>query len=90
MKKKKLAKRLLGKQVWCSVCIKEIPVHIKPADFLVPIRTDYYGMLEDDSGIDNRLVGICKKHLKDLNGFQKKNTQRVDVKNKNLISSSNI
>ena len=77
--------RLLGKQVWCVGCIKENPPTIQKADFLIPAREHHYGLLADESAIDNRLIGICKACLKSRNEFQRQNTQPVDVNHKNLV-----
>lgn len=84
----KVKPRLIGKQVWCVGCIKETPPTIKKADYLIPAREHHYRLLDDDSAIDNRLIGICKVCLVSRNDFQRRNTQPVDVNHKNLVFSN--
>lgn len=73
------------KRVWCSECINRRPPVIKKAEFLIPARVGYYSLLEDMSGIDTRLVGICGECLAHESDFKRRNTQPVDVDNINLI-----
>lgn len=49
---------------------KNEPV-IRAADFYVYVRSEHYKLLPDGFSIDNRMVGVCKKCLKDKNDFQK-------------------
>ena len=73
------------KRVWCVECLNETPSIIKKADRLIPIRIQHYKPINDDSAVDNRVVGICKECLKSKNEFQQKNAQPVNVKHKHLI-----
>lgn len=73
------------KRVWCTDCVSGKPPSIKKADFLIPFRDGHYSLLEDGSGIDLRLIGICKECLKKRNEFQQDNTQAVDVDHPHLV-----
>ena len=61
--------RLLAEQVWCIVCFDKQPPIIKKADFLIPARENPYDLSKDGFTIDCRVIGICKKCLKDKNHF---------------------
>lgn len=88
MSEEKYTPRLLGRQIWCIDCIDKRPPTIRKADFLIPARVGYYDLLPDKSGIDNRVVGICKECLVDRNKFQRDNTEHVNVDHENMIYSS--
>jgi hypothetical protein len=77
--------RLLGKQVWCVVCIVKVPVIIRKSDYLVPVRKGHYDFVPGTSDIDNRVMGICSECLSSLNDFQRRNTLVVDIDHPNLI-----
>jgi|TARA_R100000951_G_scaffold85972_2_gene73671 hypothetical protein len=85
MKRKEFKPRILGKQLWCSVCIGGKPPSIKKADFLIPKREGHYCLSEDGNSIDNKVVGICKECLKSRNKFQRENTQPVDVDHPHIV-----
>jgi hypothetical protein len=77
--------RLLVKQVWCMTCFDKQPPVIKKADFLIPVRANHYDLSEDGFTIDHRVIGICKKCLKNKNHFQKSNTEPVDFNHKHIV-----
>ena len=88
MDKRVIKPRILAKKVWCVDCRKKKPPTITGAVFLIPARNRHYGLLPDKSGIDCRVVGICKKCLEQRNEFQKSSAEPVDVYHEHLIYSN--
>jgi hypothetical protein len=81
--------RLLGQQLWCSVCLKKIPPTIRPSDCLVLLREGHYTMIPGTAEIDQRLIGVCESCLEGKNDFQKASAQPVDRDHKDLIYKDN-
>ena len=61
-------KKLLGLQLWCSVCKDKRPPRMHPSFYLVFKRLTRYEMIEAE--VDKTLVGVCEECLDDKNEFQ--------------------
>lgn len=84
MTTKSAIKRLNRTQVHCVYCMR-LNQDITIADYLVPVRETPYGLAQDGFNIKKDVFGVCKKHLKELNEFQRKNKQDVNPKHEHLV-----
>lgn len=74
---------LLRKHVWCSQCAINNPPKIRKSEFLVPVRSGHYELL--DGEIDKRVVGVCSECLKGLSDFKRTYAERIDKKSISIV-----
>lgn len=65
------------KSVWCLSCKKKVPIVLRDADWLIPVRLSHYALDRDGLNIDKRVCGVCDECLKTKNKFQQKNKEAV-------------
>ncbi len=70
--------------VWCAYCMTKKPPTFESAAFLVFVRNGHYCLAKNGFSSDNRLMGVCKECIEDLNDFQKKYKQVINVNHPNL------
>ena len=85
MEVEKSTERLLGRQLWCSVCVDKRPSETKPSTHWVLYREYPYEMLRGGNDIDQRRVGVCKECLQSKNPFQIRYAQKIPRQKKDPV-----